>query len=319
MIEIPEILSREEYRFIILRRHDKPAIESGWSRNANYEFDHPKLLGYLERGHNYGVLPRGGLSFLDSDNDKILKDWGALDLFKDTFSVRTGSGNHHFYFRIKDPGNFAGKIYLDDELKTHYGHIVIDGNFYLVGPSCIHPNSSQYQIDNNTDIAVFSREEIIDAISCFDWEKQTTERHQAEFKKNINKFKYSESGTYCERNNIDILDIHNPSQFKMSGGHILCAHPGHGSTTGTNLSLTPSSNLWYCFRHHVGGDPLMLHAILEGVIDCDQAGPGCLSDKTTFKKAIEKFEKEKLRKYKRDNKAKIDAATKLANKVYAGE
>ena len=116
MIEIPNILQKEEYRFIILRRRDKPAIESGWSRGSNYEYNHRKLLDYMGRGHNYGVLPRGGLSFLDSDNSKILKDWGVLDIFKDTFTVQTGSGNHHFYFKIKDPGNFAGKIYLDDEL-----------------------------------------------------------------------------------------------------------------------------------------------------------------------------------------------------------
>ena len=317
MIEIPKILQKDDYRFIILRRNDKPAIESGWSRNANYEYDHHKLSDYLNRGHNYGVLPRGGISFLDSDNSKILKDWGVLDLFKDTFTVKTGTGNHHFYFRVKDPGNFVGKIYLDDELGTHYGHIAIDGNFYVVGPNCIHPNGNTYEITNNVELVTLSRSEIVSAISCFDWERKTTEKHQTEFLKSLNKLKFSESGSYCERNNIDILDVFNPGTFKISGDNMLCEHPEHGSTTGTNLCLNPSKNFWYCFRHHVGGDPLMLHAVMEGLISCGDAGPGCLSDKETFKLTIKKFEKDKVDKFKREQKTKVAAAIELAKKVIA--
>jgi hypothetical protein len=55
------------------------------------------------------------------------------------------------------------------------------------------------------------------------------------------------------------------------------AHPQHGSSTGDNFNLNPDRGLWHCWRHGTGGDALLLIAVCEGLLPCEQAGPGVLT------------------------------------------
>jgi hypothetical protein len=50
------------------------------------------------------------------------------------------------------------------------------------------------------------------------------------------------------------------------------SHPFHGSSTGANFVIDDRENVWYCFRHNVGGGALELFAMKEGIIDCEDCG-----------------------------------------------
>lgn len=55
-------------------------------------------------------------------------------------------------------------------------------------------------------------------------------------------------------------------------------HPKHGASSGTswdsestNFNVAPRENHWYCFLHDVGGGPLSLISVLEGIVNCGGA------------------------------------------------
>jgi len=52
-------------------------------------------------------------------------------------------------------------------------------------------------------------------------------------------------------------------------GEIQGSHPIHGSEGGKNFSINIKKNTWYCHRDKVGGGPLELLALREGVLPCD--------------------------------------------------
>jgi predicted DNA-binding ribbon-helix-helix protein len=88
------------------------------------------------------------------------------------------------------------------------------------------------------------------------------------------------SGTICDEFNLTVSDIGMPDDPVNRGpGIFQGGHPFHGSETGQNFSVDTQANVWYCFRHNVGGGPLELFAVREGIISCEQVGPGCLDDK----------------------------------------
>lgn len=65
---------------------------------------------------------------------------------------------------------------------------------------------------------------------------------------------------------------------KRVGNEIKMPHP-HGSTTGTNLSVTSDGEKWHCWHHEVGGDATILYAVLKDIIPCQDAGS---LDRATF-------------------------------------
>lgn len=66
-------------------------------------------------------------------------------------------------------------------------------------------------------------------------------------------------------------------------GIIHSVHPIHGSTNGKNFRIDINKNVWACYRHKskvtgrfVGGDPLRLIALMEGILDCEECCQGSL-------------------------------------------
>ncbi len=79
--------------------------------------------------------------------------------------------------------------------------------------------------------------------------------------------------------------------FKKVGSQLCGEHPVHGSRTGSNLVIDPANNRWYCFRCQSGGGPYKALAVDAGIIDCKDAGKGCLRGSTfveMVKKALER-------------------------------
>ncbi len=81
----------------------------------------------------------------------------------------------------------------------------------------------------------------------------------------------------------------NISDIAFPDGHTVQTRPGrwkgsnpwHGSTTGGNYEIDIPGNWWHCYRngHDSGGDALIAFAVREGIIRCEDAGPGCLDGK----------------------------------------
>lgn len=71
--------------------------------------------------------------------------------------------------------------------------------------------------------------------------------------------------------------------LKVTNGVAHGIHPIHGSTNGKNFKIDLKNNLWACYRHKsadtgrfVGGDPLRLIALMEGILKCDECCKGSL-------------------------------------------
>lgn len=95
-----------------------------------------------------------------------------------------------------------------------------------------------------------------------------------------------DSGSIVDQLNLRIEDIYTPNRetARINDGW-LCSHPVHGSTTGKNLHFNTRDNVWYCHRCGAGGGPLELLAVVQGHIDCSEAGRGCI-DAETFRKCL---------------------------------
>jgi P4 family phage/plasmid primase-like protien len=82
-----------------------------------------------------------------------------------------------------------------------------------------------------------------------------------------------------------VLEVYNINL--NHGSELWGAHPTHGSTTGRNFRVNLDKNVWFCFRHWVGGGPISLIALLEGLVkDCFEVEEGL--DRQVFRKAVEK-------------------------------
>lgn len=109
--------------------------------------------------------------------------------------------------------------------------------------------------------------------------------------------------SFCERHGITMSNVLTaPADVKKTSNGYLCRHPIHGATGDGNLSISPSRNLWKCFRCDSGGDPVTWVAVREGLIDCSQAGR---LDKETFKAVVQVLKDEGLVE---DDSVLVDAA-----------
>ena len=105
VMEIPKQLQREEFRFIPLE--GKIPKVKNWTE-FNFTWDHPYIQNHIENGGNYGVVcGYGGLVVIDVDfpkDPKLIPNFERVvqeigNRFPPTFTVKTGGGGYHFYFK----------------------------------------------------------------------------------------------------------------------------------------------------------------------------------------------------------------------------
>jgi P4 family phage/plasmid primase-like protien len=247
---------------------------------------------------NYGVATIGdGLVIVESDGNPltaVLKE--ALPR---TFTVLSGgSKNPHFYYVIEDlpkenerrmkaiPLFYGIETGTDGRTRPAHVGMVKIVNGYCVGPGSIHPSGGLYEIQDDVPIARIKWGDLITAISTFTKESIDKAMRTAEEDAKKEKKMLKELEIPIER----VLEAYN---VKLNYGKELWgAHPTHGSTTGRNFRVNPEKNVWFCFRHWVGGGPISLIALLEGLVK------SCFEVKNldwqTFRKAIEKAIEKKL-------------------------
>lgn len=272
-IAIPEAL--RPCRFILVSPRDKRAIEPGWQKARNYAADDPKLIAHITAGGNYGVIPTAGICVMDADDPARLDSLGILDRFNGkTYTVMTGRDNAglHIYFRCPDIP--ATKIHLKDpETGDDLGDIRGSHHpSYTVGPGSIHPSGRRYEpIDPDAGLMDITWEDLQAAIAPAVREEPPTisrrERAKADPK----------SRSIVDKYGLTPQMFLMPENARQQGQETIGGHPVHGSTTGTNLTISPDG-LWYCRRCGSGGDALIALAVAEGIIECSEARSGCLDN-----------------------------------------
>lgn len=273
-VEIPKQL--HGCRFILLKPKSKVPLEH-W-KEQNYKHDDPRLLQHIGDGGNYGVMVTGGLCVLDADNvPALLADPFFSDTLMQSFLVRTGRApvpGAHIYFRC--PGLPAEKRILETPDITDMGDIRgSDSIAYVVGPGSIHPTGNTYEIINDADPAPVPLEEVQAFIDRYDIKKKATPSHRAAEARTDAPQRHT-SANISDSLGLKVTDFLMPENPQYQGDEIIGNHPIHGGDTGTNLHVNTRENAWRCFHHNTGGGPLEALAVTAGIIDCSEAGPGCL-------------------------------------------
>lgn len=272
MNKIPPQLRKEGFRFVPILNGTKKPIGYKWTTDANYDYKHPVMAGYLAEGHNYGVVTGiGHLIVFDVDDLPRLEELNIINQIPETFTVETGRGGKHFYLLCR---GFKDKMVLEDpELKDldgdplHLGEIQALGE-QVVGPGSLHPNGNYYKVIADVPIATVDKDFLLELIKPF---------VKKEDPRTSKKCKTPHGGSSIG-NLIPIDQVAWPLRIKeRKGSEVFGSHPKHDSKHGKNFSVNTSKNCWHCFRHKSGGGPLEWLAVEEGIITCKAAGHGCLN------------------------------------------
>lgn len=273
---IPEQLRNDGFRFILVKNKGKEAIEKDWPKSNNYKYDDPKLLEHIRRGGNYGVVPySSGMCIIDADDYERLDQLGAIDVFSDSFVVRTGSEEerYHFYIQCNNVGD-ARKIPFYDPVisKKHLGEIFCPGcSAYVIGPSCVHPSGRVYQIVNDVPIKSLDvntlDKEFFSKIKSKRTKQDSSTQRATKIPFGFNPAKNKLTSDL----NLKIEDLAMPINAIRRGDEFQGAHPVHGSTTGKNFSINTTKNVFFCHRCQSGGDPITWIAVKEGFVRCEDA------------------------------------------------
>ncbi|VVB53383.1 Uncharacterised protein [uncultured archaeon] len=295
--EIPARLKNiDGLRFILVATKDKRPLEDDWQNTKNYLATDERLLTHLRSGGNYGVLcGSADIVVVDADTDEIclLVDEG-LPL---TYTVRTGGGGCHYYFKITDGDKKTRPLQDATNPKENLGHIRGVGA-QVVGPSSIHPSGNPYTVESDREVASVKMEQLHQALGEFI-------KFDDERSKNLEDGQAQQLDMNLK--DLDILKIIDVSKFTITGDAYQGPHPVHGSTTGKNFSVSQTKGVWHCYRCGSGGGVLSLIAVMKGIIRCDESVPGGLrGDK--FKDAVKTAIKEHgLKPVKRPGRPRKDA------------
>jgi hypothetical protein len=238
---------------------------------------------YLGDGWNFGVFPAPGSPVVIADVDDMngFKKLGAIVDLPQTFCTETGSSTPerrkiHAYYEC--PG-YMGKLELrdptrkgDDGKPIHLGEIYAQSpdaaKGYVIGPGSIHPCGNKYTIARDVPLTRITREQLQASLQKLEVTSSEAER--------VKPPRTVSAGSITDELNLRVEDFLSPGESVRRGDSVQGSHPIHGSEGGMNFAVNTVRNKWYCFRCGSGGGPLEALAVAEGIISCDQAGPGCL-------------------------------------------
>jgi len=127
--------------------------------------------------------------------------------------------------------------------------------------------------------------------SHWKWRKNKLRVHKIIRGKNPNEHKNNVEGLFevikkepttiikssCEINEIPLTSVISTAGLRDKGnGELEGSNVWHGSTKGHNFNVNPSKNVWHCSRHDSGGSVAEAIAVQHNIIDCEEAGQGCL-------------------------------------------
>jgi len=121
-----------------------------------------EIRNWIKTGGNYGVVPKADNNLIVLDSDSQIFTELARDL-PETYTVKTGSGNYHFYFYSEFNNNKSFKTQ-----SSEFGSIRAD-NWHTVGTNSVHPDTGEkYQTAIDTEINILSKSDISQFINSLE-------------------------------------------------------------------------------------------------------------------------------------------------------
>jgi len=282
MPEIPhQFKNYPKFRYLLLGRKAKKPIEKGWKVTKNYSINSYVLNEHLKKGNNYGVITGfGDLVVGDADHPSLAEVFREkLPKSLEVTSGREKCPGTHFYFTCKDLTKSIRLVDKDlspDEPGYHIGEIQSHKKF-VVGPGSIHPSGNVYHISSDLPIVEVTEKQLRTAL--VDYIKVKEPMQYIKSTNNVSKIE--------EKINLKITDIVDTSKFtKLCNGDVQGSHPVHGDSDGSNFCINTHKNCWFCFRHDTGGGPLLLLAVLNGLLSCEDASNKLLNGEILDKTLI---------------------------------
>ncbi len=273
-------------RFNRVKFKEKRAFEIGW-QNKPYTYE--QIQQHFPK-ENYGIICGKEIRVLDDDTPKK----GLIKLYHDNFP-ETMEVRDHIYFRFDN--GYSDKIIFESKellfpdskgkLSPHMGELQGEAT-YVVGPGCTHPSGEIYELKKDIPIVTISYEKFKEVFGEYFKEKK---------KKIIRNHKSSD----WVGDNINDIPIGNIISFDglrdVGRGCLQGDHPKHGSDTGMNFRVDIENNTWICFRCNNKdsrgcGGPSELIAVMEGIVQCGDAGAKCFTEeqgREVIKIAREKY------------------------------
>lgn len=277
---IPKQLQNKNFKFVKIRAGTKKPFEENWAVDNNYSDADGRFLKFMKTAEAYGVVcGYSNLVIVDIENieDKSIASLYVKHVFPETFTVQTGGGGWHLYYKLDK--QLKKRVVLTKN-KTHYGEIQTVKNQCL-GPGSTHPDGGKYTILNDCSVKTISQEKLLQIVDGF----------YKKAEKDISKFKINKTNLNWNINKKlfdSIPNLTTRDDIKWRG-----PHPIHGSEGGTNFEIDTDKGMWYCFRCDIGGDAVNLIAMLEGLIKIDENCPTIAQFKKVFIQAkkigIEKY------------------------------
>ena len=166
MISIPEQLITQP-----LIRVCRPECRShndcsGAGKRPVTSTNNPRPIGeirnWIRSGGNYGVVPKADNDLIVLDSDSQIFTELAQDL-PETYTVKTGSGNYHFYFYSEFNSNKSFKTQ-----SSEFGSIRAD-NWHTVGVGSVHPDTGEeYQTAIDTELNILSESDVQEFINSLE-------------------------------------------------------------------------------------------------------------------------------------------------------
>ena len=305
-VTIPAQLLSRGFRFTRLRRaingdstSGKAPMDSAYYETGNYDENDPSLLSHLEGGGGYGVVTNyGDLAVFDADDLERLEELGIIARLPPMLTDETTPDSRHYYFVcpgldkkivLYDPKlteeipieDDAGNIVGTKTVRRHLGEVQA-GRAHIVGPNSPHWSGVRRQIVNNSDLPTITSDELHKILDGLAFSRSIEEIEPGDV---VRKARLHPIGENLS-DQIAILDVVPGWRWSRKSGDELKGDPlDHRSQSGTALAINPLKNVWRCHACESGGSSLELLAVDEGIIQCDEARPGCLSgDK--FKQTI---------------------------------
>jgi hypothetical protein len=291
-------------RFILIDKKTgdgKKPLETKWNTEKNYAANHPKLIGHIRGGGNYGVATGyGWLQCFDADEMDRLEELGIIKKLPKTFTSQTGGhgkkskqrGRHYWY---KIEGMKKRIIGYDPELKTkdkteeeqnlHLLDVQSLGN-YAIGPNSTHKSGKKYKVIDDSPIAEITFEQLMGILTGLKLKRKDDRPQRV-----ITQQRQAKTTTEVSIEDIAWPDGNVIERVGSNGKEIQGSHPIHGSQGGKNFSINPSKGTWYCHRCESGGGWVEFLAMKMGLINCAQAGPKCLS-KSDYRKVMQYAEEQ---------------------------
>jgi len=259
-------------RFCLVARLGNRPFEDEWQKPEKLmTADNPRLQDWLKHGGNYGVVGGDGLVIFDADNEAGHQIQESR--LPATFAIATPGGGFHCYYHCPDIADH--RITLRDKDGEHVGEIR-GSRMMCAGPGSRRADGN-YRIVADMPIASTTVADLRKALG----DLAVPEREIQQTLDNAGKY----AGKGLDFSILKLFTDEAKSKLHRQDAELYGPHPVHGSETGRNFWIDVGQNVWHCFRHQVGGGPLQLLAVLEGIIRCEEAGKAALKG-DAFKRAV---------------------------------